>query len=132
MVWGQPRRPRWPAAPYAGHYDPYDGPERERDYLDEESDEDPAPECPSEPPPAGAWSRAVAVGCQAAAWWLRRHPGPLALLAAAGVGLAAGVAALVGGPLVARGSAAAAAALAALALADAAVSAADLADEALP
>jgi hypothetical protein len=133
-LWGQARRPHWPASPYHERYDPYEMPPREPDYLEDdqdvEPDEDPAPEGP-EAPPAGAWSRAVAVGCQAAAWWLRRHPGPLALLAAVGIGLAASVAALVGGPLVAGGSAAAAAALAALALADAAVSAADLADEAV-
>jgi hypothetical protein len=135
VVWGQPRRPRWPSAPYAGHYDPYEMPQRETDYLEDdqdvEPDEDPAPEGP-EAQPAGAWSRAAAMGCQAAAWWLRRHPGPLALLVAAGVGVAAGLAALAGGPLVAGGSAAAAAALAALALADAARSAADLAGDALP
>jgi hypothetical protein len=135
-LWGQPRRPRWPPGPYHERYDPYEVPQRETDYLEDdqdvEPDEDPAPEGPSEPPSAGAWSRAVAVGCQAAAWWLRRHPGPLALLAAVGIGLAASVAALVGGPLVAGGSAAAAAALAALALADAAVSAADLAADAVP
>jgi hypothetical protein len=74
----------------------------------------------------------VAVGCQAAAWWLRRHPGPLSLLVAVGVGVAAGLAALAGGPLVAGGSAAAAAVLGALALADAARSAADLAENAMP
>jgi hypothetical protein len=134
-VWGQPRQRRWPASPYPERYDPYGLPQRETDYLEDhqdlEPDEDPAPEGP-EAPPAGAWSRAVAVGCQAAGWWLRRHPGPLALLAAVGIGLAAGLAALAGGPLVAGGWAAAAAALAALALADAARSAADLAGSALP
>jgi hypothetical protein len=130
-LWGQPRQRRWPASPYHERYDPYELPQRETDHLDDEPDEDPAPEGP-EAPPLGACPRAVAVGCQAAAWWLRRHPGPLSLLVAAGVGVAAGLAALAGGPLVAGGSAAAAAALAALALADAARSAAHLADEALP
>jgi hypothetical protein len=130
-MWGQPRRPRWPADPYAGHYDPYEIPEREPDYLEDDPDDEPAPEGTSEPPPSGAWSRAVAVGCQAAAWWLHRHPGPLALLVAAGVGVTAGLAALASGPFVAGGSAAAAAALGALALADAASAAADLADDAL-
>jgi hypothetical protein len=134
VLWGQPRRPRWPATPYEGHYDPYGLPRRETDSPEDDPDDQPdanlAPEGPSEPP-AGAWPRAVAVGCQAAAWWLRRHPGPLALVAALGVGLAAGLAALVGGPFVAGGSAAAAAALAALAVADAALSSADLAGDAL-
>jgi hypothetical protein len=132
-LWGQPRQRRWPADPYAGHYDPYEVPQREPDYLDDDLDEDrmPATEGP-EPQTPDTCSRAVAVGCQAAAWWLRRHPGPLALLVAAGVGVAAGLAALAGGPFVAGGSAAAAAALAALAVADAARSAADLAGDALP
>ena len=134
-LWGQPRQRRWPAGPLPRALRPYGLPQRETDSLEDdqdvEPDEDPAPEEP-EGQPSGAWPRAVAVGCQAAAWWLRRHPGPLSLLVAAGVGVAAGLAALAGGLLVAGGSAAAAAALAALALADAARSAADLAGDALP
>jgi hypothetical protein len=71
----------------------------------------------------------VAVGCQAAGWWLRRHPGPLALLAAVGVGLAAGVATLVGSPLLAGASAVAVSVLGLLALADAARAASGWAEQ---
>ena len=73
----------------------------------------------------------MAAGCQAASWWLRRHPGASSLVAAAGIGIAAGVATLVSSPLVAGASAVAASALGLLALADAARSAAGLADQAL-
>jgi hypothetical protein len=82
-AWGQPRHPTWPAhrayGPYARDLD-------ERD-PDENSDDEPVRSnvatdvgTPDDEPTAsrrpGAWSRAIAVGCQAAAWWLRRHPGP--------------------------------------------------------
>jgi hypothetical protein len=39
------------------------------------------------------WLPALAVGWQAAAWWLRRRPRRLAVLAAVGVGLACALAA---------------------------------------
>jgi hypothetical protein len=42
------------------------------------------------------WRRAVAAGVQAAAWWLRRHPGPVSLVAALAVGTVAGLAVLAG------------------------------------
>jgi hypothetical protein len=45
---------------------------------------------------AGRWGRAVAAGLQAAAWWLRRHPGRLSLLAALAVGAVAGLTVLAG------------------------------------
>jgi hypothetical protein len=86
---------------------------------------------PVSPQRQGVWSREVATGCQAAVWWLRRHPSPFALVAAVGVGVAAGVAALVGGPFVAGTSAVVASALGVLALADAACSAATLASVAV-
>src|SRR4029077_13582982 len=75
-------------------------------------------------PHGGRLSRALAAGCQAAAWWLRRRPGPLSVLAALGVGLAAALAALFGGP---AGAGVAGTALALLALADTARSGAALA-----
>jgi hypothetical protein len=136
--WGQTRRPSWPAT---RSYDAYGRDPYERD-PDDDPDENPRHRYASEEgdppvdqsidaPRPGRWSRAVAVGCQAAAWWLRRHPGPFSLVAAAGVGVAAGVATLVGSPLVAGASAVAASALGLLALADAARSAAGLADQAL-
>jgi hypothetical protein len=136
--WGQPRRPSWPAS---RGYDPYDRDPYERD-ADDELDEDRQrhyadadPDAPADQsvatPRQGHWSRAVAAGCQAAAWWLRRHPGRYALVAAAGIGVAAGAATLVSSPLVAGAAAAAASALGLLALADAARSASGLADQAL-
>jgi hypothetical protein len=136
--WAQPRRPSWPAS---RSYDPYvrDPYERDPDNdLDEarrhdfaDADQEPPAGGPATAQRQGHWSRAVAAGCQAAAWWLRRHPGPFALVAAAGVGVAAGVATLVSSPLVAGAAAAAASALGLLALADAARSATELADQAL-
>jgi hypothetical protein len=63
--------------------------------------------------------RALAVGCRAAVWWLDRHPGPFSLATAVGVGVVAGVAALVSGPTLAGASGVAASALALLALVDA-------------
>jgi hypothetical protein len=137
-LWGQPRRRIWPARPY----DPY-APEPcdryARDPDDTEDEDDayrhvPANGEPIEQPakvePSGAWSRAVATGCQAANWWLRRHPGRCSLLAAGMIGVAAGLVALVGGPLAAAGSTVAAAALGVLELADAARCAAGLAADA--
>jgi hypothetical protein len=136
--WGQSRRPTWPTT---RPYDPYGRDPYERDPdddLDEEhqrryagDEDDPPTDQPAAPRRQGRWSRAVAAGCQAAAWWLRRHPGPFALVAAAGIGLAAGVVTLVSSPLVAGATAAAASALGLLALADAACSASDLTDQTL-
>src|SRR4051794_27799636 len=84
--------------------------------------------CPARfAPLEGRWPRALAAGCHAAAWWLTRRPGPLSLLAALGVGLAAALAALFGGP---AGAGVAGTALALLALADTARSGAALADRA--
>lgn len=47
-------------------------------------------------PRAGRWGRAVAAGLRAAAWWLRRHPDRVSLLAALGVGAVAGLAVFAG------------------------------------
>jgi hypothetical protein len=61
--------------------------------------------------------KALALGCQATAWWLGRPTGEPRIAAALGVGIVTAVAAYVGGPVVAAGAALAgtAAALAALA-----------------
>jgi hypothetical protein len=133
--------PAAPAGPASRGYDPYTRDPYERDDDDEldedrqrryaDADPDAAADLSGATQRQGNWSRAVAAGCQAAAWWLRRHPGPFALVAAAGVGVAAGVARLVSSPLVAGAAAAAASALGLLALADAARSATELADQAL-
>jgi hypothetical protein len=76
-----------------------------------------------EPLPAGprknAWRRALKAGCLAAAWWLRRPPGRFSVLIALGVGLVAGLAALICGPLAAVGAGAAGSAFVFLGLADA-------------
>ncbi len=137
--WGQSRRPGWPAPhgyePYARDSyepDPEDDPDedRRRRYAADQEDDPPA-EQPAAVQPRSSWSRAVAAGCQAASWWLRRHPGRFSLAAAAGIGIAAGVATVVSGPLVSGVSAVAASALGLLALADAARSATGLADQAL-
>ncbi len=129
-VWGEPRRRPWPAPPYDPYApEPYDTCARDRDddpaYRPLSDDGDSA-EGPAEAPRSGAWSRAVATGCQAASWWLRRRPGRCSLLAAGLIGVAAGLVALVGGPLAAAGTAVAAAAAGVLGLAEAARSAAGL------
>jgi hypothetical protein len=134
--WSPLRRPTWPTT---RPYDPYqrDPYEPDTDAPDDEpvgryaDDDDPPAEEPAVAQRRGAWSRAVAAGCQAAAWWLRRHPGPLALVAAARIGVTAGMATLAGSPLLAGASTVAASALGLLALADAACSGAGLADQAL-
>jgi hypothetical protein len=75
------------------NYDPYGRTYDDEDqHLDEErrSHDDPNP---------GRLGRALAAGLQAAGWLLQRHRGRLSLVVAAGVGLAAGLAALLdGGP----------------------------------
>jgi hypothetical protein len=70
-------------------YDDYDG-------ADRHPDEEPQPQHDPQP---GRLGRALAAGLQAAGWWLQRHRGRLSLVAAAGIGLATGIAALLdGGP----------------------------------
>ena len=138
---GAPGRPLWPPAHQGlgpgGHRDPEDDPDAGWGDLDDAEEPDeagPAWPCrraaPPDPTPApakpreGRWPRALAAGCHAAAWWLTRRPRPLSLLAALGVGLAAALAALFGGP---AGAGVAGTALALLALADTARSGAALA-----
>ena len=59
-------------------------------WLDDEDDvRRPAPGQPPAEPRSARCARALAVGCQAAAWWLRRQPGRLSAVLARGVGLAA-------------------------------------------
>jgi hypothetical protein len=135
--WGQNRRPSWPTT---RSYDPYGRDPYERDSDDDYENRQRHYGYDEDDPPAnesvatqrqGTWSRAVAAGCHAAAWWLRRHPGPFSLITAAGIGIAAGLATLVNSPLVAGATAVAASALGLLALADAARSATGLADRVL-
>jgi len=131
--WSSQRRPSWPNSTYDRYApDPYgrdpDEIEPERHYVPPEEEGHQQRSAGPEQP--GRWSHAVATGCQAAGWWLKRHPGRCSVIAAIGVGVAAGVAALFGGPLVAGGSALAASALGILALTNAACSAASFAAEA--
>jgi hypothetical protein len=51
----------------------------------------------------GRWGAALAVGCQAAAWWLRREAGRFVGLKAVGVGLLSALTAYVAGPVVVAG-----------------------------
>ena len=101
------------------------------DDIEPDSGIDPEEREVSEDAPASApprrWSRALTVGCQAAAWWLRRRPGRSSGLTAAGIGVAAGLVALLASPLLANAGTVAATALSVLALADAARSAATVA-----
>jgi hypothetical protein len=135
--WGQTRHPAWPTTRSHDSYsrdpydrDPYEDPEDDRRQRYDSEDRPPV-EREVDVPRRGTWSRAVAVGCQAASWWLRNHTGRLSLIAAAGIGMAAGVATLVNSPLIAGATAVAASALGLLALADAARSATALADQVL-
>jgi hypothetical protein len=93
-----PYRPSW-------ERDPYDDPDRyERDELDEPKTE---PLSPSAPEAVGRrFGQAIAVGCQAAAWWLRRKSNArYSALAAVGVGAAAGATAYFAGPVIAAAAA---------------------------
>jgi hypothetical protein len=69
--------------PYA--YDSYDD-DAEAEYRSSPRDE----------PRSRRWWRAMAAGLQAAAWWLRRHPGQVSLMAALAVGTVTGLAVLAG------------------------------------
>ena len=69
--------------PYA--YDSYDD-DAEAEYRSSLRDE----------PRSRRWRRAITAGLQAAAWWLRRHPGQVSLVATLTVGTVAGLAVLVG------------------------------------
>jgi hypothetical protein len=63
-------------------------------------DVSPPPAAPAEAPRRYRWHRALAVGCTAAGWWLRRQAGRWAALVALGLGLlAAGAAFTVGSGL---------------------------------
>ena len=55
-------------------------------------------------PPIKEWLSALSAGWRAGRWCLRRRPGRLPLLAAVGVGLAAGVGALLVGTLLPTGA----------------------------
>jgi type II secretory pathway pseudopilin PulG len=137
-----PHGPRYPSPSWHESGPPWsrdaeDASDRDDPYWRDDDDGRPRYVTPDDPdgedtpragPRPGAWGRAVAAGCQAAAWWLRGRPGPLSLPAALAVGLAAGLAALVSEPLAAAALALAGLALTVLGLRHAARSGAALAD----
>jgi hypothetical protein len=110
-----PYRPSWQRDPY--DYDP------DR-YEPEERLEDSTPERTPEKSPESVgrrWGQAIVVGCQAAAWWLRRKTNSrYAALAAIGVGAAAGATAYFAGPLIVAAASLAGSTLGLTALSDAA------------
>jgi hypothetical protein len=71
-------------------YDSYDDPR----YDDDDAEE--GRSSLRDEPGGRRWRRAVVAGVQAAAWWLRRHPGQVSLTAALSVGSLAGLAVLAG------------------------------------
>jgi hypothetical protein len=78
-------------------------------WLDDRRDHDESLDPPDEPeaerPRGSRWCLALAVGCQATAWWLRRQTGRPQVLRALAVGLVCGVTAYLGGPLAVAGAA---------------------------
>lgn len=89
---------------------------------------------PSAPEPEGRRTAATSLlllGCQAVAWWLRRHQTHFPALAALGVGTACGVAAYLGAPVVIAGVGLAGSALGLAALASATRSGAAALDHAV-
>jgi len=71
------------------------------DYDDQLDDVDTVPEAmqPKSIPQASRWPRAIAIGFQAAAWWLRRQASRFPVVTTLGIGLAASVAAYAASPL---------------------------------
>ena len=76
-----------------------------RDAYGYDNDDDPRYDNDSEPEDASSlheplrarrWGRAMAAALHAAAWWLRRHPGQVSLLAALTVGTVVGLTVLAG------------------------------------
>jgi hypothetical protein len=95
-LWDDPDGARWDRPQEDD--DPY-----RRSYADDYHDRDSYADDPGDEPAEAPkpqrrrLGRALAAGLQAAGWWLNRHPGRVSVLAAVGVGLVAGTAALVRG-----------------------------------
>ena len=109
-----PYRSSWERDPYEDDPDPY-----ERDEIDDPT----AKASPQQPsaPVSRRFGQAIAVGCQAVAWWLRRKStGRYAGMLAIGVGAGASVAAYFAGPVVATAVALAASTMSLNAVTDAA------------
>jgi hypothetical protein len=102
-----------------GDYDEYGRPYSNDPYdRDPYEDDDQEPTETQEKPCPSRLTRSLAAGCRAAAWWLERHPGRFSLVLAAGVGVAACVAAFFSGSTLVGVTGAAASALRVLALTD--------------
>jgi hypothetical protein len=115
--WGDPGGSSW--GQHRGYDDygrPYADDHYDRDSYDEDADRERSET--HDKPCQGRLTRSLAAGCRAAAWWLERHPGRFSLLLAAGIGLAAGVAAFFSGSTFIGVTGAAASALTLLALTD--------------
>jgi hypothetical protein len=127
-TYDQPRYrdgPSWSEDPYrpSWEHDPYEN-DPDRYEHGEQAVDDPASESAAGQPSESVGrrcSQAIAVGCQAAAWWLRRKSnGRYVGLLAIGVGAAAGVTAYFAGPVIAVGAALAGSTLGLAAMAEAA------------
>ena len=114
--WYDPDRHR----PPSWDDDPDDPYRRQEDDGYEERPLDGGDSPPPVQSPGRRWGLALAVGCQAAAWQLRRGVGRLAALKALGLGLASALAAYVAGPVLLASAGLAGSALALAALSDAA------------
>jgi hypothetical protein len=116
-MWGSSAPSSWPYEREEPDYSAGMPLHHYQDELLEEDDYRPAPAQPPKPRPR-QWGVALAAGLKAAAWWLGRRPSRSTVLTAVGVGLATGIAALVGSPLASAVVGVAASGLALLAVAD--------------
>jgi hypothetical protein len=104
-----PRSPYRPSSPW-GEPDRDDREEEEserpradwssdqsRGWREVECDSPPPPRTPDSPQLRARWHSALAVGCQTAAWWLRRQATRVSAAAALGIGLLATGAAFIAG-----------------------------------
>jgi hypothetical protein len=115
--WGDPGGSSWELHGDHGDYGrPFNDDHYDRDSYDDDNDQEPVG--PPKEPRQGRLTRSLAAGCRAAAWWLERRPGRFSLVLAAGVGVAAGVAAFFTGSTLVGVTGAAASALTLLALTD--------------
>jgi hypothetical protein len=96
-LWEDPGESRWgrQEEEYDRYRQAYDDPDDADPYAEDPGEELAGRPVPREEPRRRCLGRALAAGLQAAGWWLQRHPGRLSVLAAAGLGLVAGTAALV-------------------------------------
>jgi hypothetical protein len=104
-AWSEPARPAWSSYSSSS----WEREEQEYDAPDEEVEELPtavsmSPMAATDLSPPAHRSRALALGLQAAAWWLRRRAARFPLRSALGLGTLATVVAYLAGPAVALSS----------------------------